>query len=385
MNGMSRPRLFGAVLLLCTAGALGYAAHVALGRQAALARSADDAALAPSAQPAPAAAAQGQRVGEGVTPSATSITAIPPLAAGSAAPRLLYRSTAPGDSYGSVMLASLAAASEPPDSAAPSARRTPLRCERVHFAAGRGLCLQAKRGVLTTYTARLFNAAFETTGSYALAGPPSRARVSPDGRLAAMTVFVAGHGYSSGDFTTRTSVIDAHTGRPLVDDLESFAVTKDGMPFKESNFNFWGVTFARDAQRFYATLGSGQRRWLVEGDLAARRMRVIHEAVECPSLSPDNRRIAFKRRIAGEAGGRIVWQLQVLDLASGQETALRRETRNVDDQVEWLDDAHLAYALPDDPAQAGAASSTWSLAADGSADPQRLWPYAFSPTVLRGP
>ncbi|HSI61344.1 MAG TPA: hypothetical protein VLA16_27545, partial [Ideonella sp.] len=346
----NRAWLFAAVVGLCAAGAAGYAAHVALRREAAA-----------TAAPAHAAAAR-PVTALGTAPGTTA--------------RLLYRSTALGETYGRVMLAELGPAGA-------QHKLTPLQCERVHFAAGHGVCLQAKRGVITTYQARLFNAAFELTQRYELAGPPSRARVSPDGRLAAMTVFVSGHGYSNGDFTTRTSVIDAHSGRAVVDDLESFSVTRDGAPFKAANFNFWGVTFARDANRFYATLGSGEQRYLVEGDLAARRMRVVHDAVECPSLSPDNRRIAFKRRLGSDSGGRVTWRLYVLDLASATETALQRETRNVDDQVEWLNDDEIVYALPDDSASSSAATSSWALAADGSAEPRPLLPFAFSPAVLR--
>ena len=34
-------------------------------------------------------------------------------------------------------------------------------------------------------------------------------------------------------------------------------MTKDGQPFSNQNFNFWGVTFADDDDHFYASLGSG--------------------------------------------------------------------------------------------------------------------------------
>ena len=34
---------------------------------------------------------------------------------------------------------------------------TPLACERLHYAAGRGICLEAKRGALTSYHAHLFD------------------------------------------------------------------------------------------------------------------------------------------------------------------------------------------------------------------------------------
>ena len=93
--------------------------------------------------------------------------------------------------------------------------------------------------------------------------------------------------------------------RELVDqamtDLETFTVTRDGKPFKSVDFNFWGVTFRQEPGLFYATLASGGHTYLIEGDAVARTARVIRDAVECPSLSPDNRRLAFKHLERGVA------------------------------------------------------------------------------------
>ena len=63
---------------------------------------------------------------------------------------------------------------------------------------------------------------------------------------------------------------------------------------------------------------------------------------ECPSLSPDGTRVAYKKR-GDRATGE--WRLAVLDLATGKETLLA-ERRSVDDQVEWLDDDRILYGLP---------------------------------------
>src|SRR6185503_8531147 len=146
-----------------------------------------------------------------------------------------------------------------------------------------------------------------------LPGIPSRARISPDGRLGSVTAFVTGHSYADpGTFSTRTTILDMAHGRKLAD-LEDFAVTRDGRPFKSIDFNFWGVTFARDGNTFYATLASGGRNYLIRGSVRARAAAVIHEGVECPSLSPDNTSIAFKKRIGGSAGW---WQIAILDLAT---------------------------------------------------------------------
>jgi hypothetical protein len=196
-----------------------------------------------------------------------------------------------------------------------------------------------------------------------------------------MTVFVSGHSYAEGAFSTHTTIVDTASGEQVAD-LEQLTVLRDGERFESPDFDFWGVTFARDSNRFYATLGTGGKTYLVAGDLAARQMTVLREGVECPSLSPDETRIAFKKQTG--SGGTALWQVAVLDLATLSETVLSTETHNVDDQVEWLDDGHLLYGLPAAPAPAGAVTNVWSLATDGSGPPQLLASGAWSPAVIRG-
>jgi hypothetical protein len=207
--------------------------------------------------------------------------------------------------------------------------------------------------------------------------------MSPDGKLAAMTVFISGHSYSSPGFSTRTSIVDVTTGEMLIEDLEQFRVLHDGRSVKAADFNFWGVTFARKGGRFYATLGTAGKRYLVEGDVAERTMRVVHDNAECPSLSPDNRRIAFKRRRGDGDQGQSGWKVQVLDLTSMTELPANRETRDVDDQVEWLNDDEIVYAMPDNPTVGAAVMNLWSLRIDGSSPPKLLVPLASSPTAIR--
>jgi hypothetical protein len=248
------------------------------------------------------------------------------------------------------------------------------------MAAGRGICLWAQRGMFTTFHASLFGEDLQPRQTIDLAGIPSRARVSPDGRYAAFTVFVTGHSYAGGAFSTKTSIVDAASGAVVLDDLEQLTVLRDGAPIQAPDFNFWGVTFAQESNRFYATLATGGQTSLIEGDIAARQARVIHDNVECPSLSPDNSRVAFKRR--GTRDGHVVWQIVVLDLATRAETPLALEARSVDDQVEWLDDRAILYALPAAEGAAGLAD-VWMLAADGTQPPRLLLPAAESPAVLR--
>lgn len=103
-----------------------------------------------------------------------------------------------------------------------------------------------------------------------------------------------------------------------------------------------GVTFADDGDTFYATAASGSRTWLVRGSMSARTMTAIHDTAECPSLSPDETRVAYKKDVGD---GVPDWRIAVLDLASGVETVLPEE-RSVDDQVVWVDDGTLLYGMP---------------------------------------
>jgi len=242
-----------------------------------------------------------------------------------------------------------------------------LACARVYFAGGRGLCLAtAETGV--SYEATIFDSSLRPQGELPLSGLPSRARVSGDGRYGATTVFVNGHEYlSSGGFSTVTTLVDMGSGEEL-GNLESFEVTKDGRRFESPDFNFWGVTFAEDPDRFYATLRTGGEYYLVEGDVEEQTMRVLRDGVECPSLSPDGTRIAFKSRIGEENR----WRLKVLDL----ETLMAHpvaERRTIDDQPEWLDEANLVYSDGLD---------VFTVPADGSGPSRLVVRDATSPVSL---
>jgi hypothetical protein len=297
------------------------------------------------------------------------------LASVTRAPHVSFLSTAVGETYGKVAVAPLDAPDGP-------RYASELQCERVAFAAGTGLCLgnNIVGGFVSSYNGYTFDEAYQPRHTFQQVGIPSRVRLAPDGRRGAWTVFVTGDSYAGVGFSTRSVLLDTTNG-VVLGDLEQFAVTKDGVPFHAVDFNFWGVTFARDGNRFYATLGTGGKIYLVEGDVDARTARVVYEGVECPAISPDNTRLAFKKRHA--SGGRVTWSLAVLDLATLTETPLG-ETRSIDDQVEWLDDEHVTYALAEDTGPARTtATSIWVLPVDGSAPPRVLVPQAYSPAIVR--
>lgn len=240
---------------------------------------------------------------------------------------LLVRHTALDGSFGVASVERLGAAGG-------ERRATPLRCDRVDFAGERGVCLTTDR-FYTTHSVMVFDSEFAPLHRLPLHGVPSRVRVAPNGRLAAVTVFVSGHSYADEGFSTETSIVDTYSGERRVANLEELEVRRDGVRLRAADFNFWGVTFAADSDRFYATLGTGGAVYLIEGRVSTRQADVVLEGIECPSLSPDQTRIAFKKRVPLAIG--FGWRLHVMHLRSHAVTALA-ELRSVDDQVEWLDD-----------------------------------------------
>ncbi|MET8119475.1 hypothetical protein [Micromonospora sp. NPDC005189] len=247
-----------------------------------------------------------------------------------------------------------------------------LECLRVYAAAGTGVCL--KPDSPWTYQVVVLDAALRQTRTLSVPGLPNRARVSASGRMVSWTTFVGGDSYTASGFSTRTGILDTATGA-TVDSLEEFAITRDGRSYRSPDANYWGVTFTADDNHFYATMSTGGKRYLVRGDVAARTVETMRENVECPSLSPDGTRIAFKEAIdADPAKG---WRLSVLDLATMRVTATA-ETASVDDQAAWLDDATLAYTLRQDDGR----PDVWSVPADGSGPPKLVIPGAESPSPL---
>jgi hypothetical protein len=243
------------------------------------------------------------------------------------------------------------------------------KCERVDLAAARGLCLGTPGP--TGFKAKIIDGGLQEIGSVRLAGVPSRTRISPDGRYGGVTSFVTGHSYADvGEFSTAATIIDLQRGEKVADLEKDFTITVDGKPATARDRNFWGITFSRDGDRFYATMATGGKTYLIEASLKRRTGRAIHENVECPSLSPDETRIAYKKAVGQNPP---VWRFHVLDLATGRETPLA-EPEPLDDQIEWLDDGHVLYR---------SGESTWTMPADGSGAPKRWLAGADSPAVVR--
>jgi hypothetical protein len=255
----------------------------------------------------------------------------------------------------------------------PGARSaTPMTCQRVYRAGGTTVCLRLA-GPGPTYAAEVSRDG-AVVRTVPLPGVPSRAKVSASGRVVSWTSFVTGDSYLvPGGFSTRTGFLDLGTDAP-VESLEGFTALVDGRPHAAQDVNYWGLTVGADDRTFYATLASGGYTWLVKGDLVDRRLESLRRDAECPSLSPDGTKVAYKKRI-GRLGP---WELAVLDLKTGEERRLPG-TAGVDDQATWLDDDRLAFAaVPKDAKLA----SIHVVPADGSAAAVIVIPDATSPSPV---
>ncbi len=281
----------------------------------------------------------------------------------------MFRNSAIGAEYGFVSVVPLS------DPGGPRGFTT-LACDRVFATVTQTLCLSSERGIATTYSAKVVTDATGATRAIPLTGSPSRARLSDDGTLSATTSFVAGDSYAATNFSTRTVVTHLTSGSSQ--DLEDFRLIDQDTQIAPSDRNFWGVTFAGDDDHFYVTVAFAGTTHLARGSLLQRTVETVRSDAECPSLSPDGTRVAYKKRGDRARGD---WRLTVLDLATGRETQLS-EARSVDDQVEWLDNSRLLYGVPAEGTEAGE-SNVWVVNADGTGAPSILVPKAWSPAVVR--
>jgi hypothetical protein len=279
--------------------------------------------------------------------------------------RLLFRNEAPGPDHGKVASVSL---TDPL-----GARRiSSMRCDRFYSSAGNGFCLADAPGPLPSAIAVFTGSDLTELKRVEVAGVPNRAKLSADGRMASWTTFVTGDSYAqTGTFSTRTAILDREQDQ-LTSNMENIPLIVAGRRHRSDDVNFWGVTFATGNRTFFATVATGGQTHLLQGDFEAWEAHTLRENVECPSLSPDGRRIAFKKRIAQD--GARPWHEHVLDLATMTETPLA-ESRSIDDQVIWLDDTTIAYALPGEHAP-----DIWAVPADGTGTPRLLVRYASSPS-----
>jgi hypothetical protein len=276
-------------------------------------------------------------------------------------PHLIFQNVIRGDDYAKTSLVPL-------DSPGGMRLTTGLICERVHFAAGHGICLTAEHGAESHYFAALFGADFVPTSRVPLDGAPTFARVSPDGRMAAASFQTSPPEEEAPFAPSETWLLDTQSGQ-VVADLADFQLLRDSVQVTEPEVDYWGVTFKRDSNGFYASVRFGGNIYLVEGNIAAKRLVVLNGGLSAPSLSPDGTRVAYASLVSSIGP---TWRFHVLDLTSMVDTALS-ETRSIDDQMEWLDNDELLYGL---------ATDVWRVAADGSGQPSPFLFGGLSPAVV---
>jgi hypothetical protein len=268
--------------------------------------------------------------------------------------------------------------------------RTPvnLGCSRVHVAYGGELvCLTqskpGKPGKFTPNTTYLYSPAMAQLASFErpVSNMPSRARISADGQYLATTTFTSGHSYlgvGGTQFSTET-IISKRADGATAQDIQKWAISWKGQPVTALDLNLWGVTFdPRQSDRFFVTVYFKGTPYLGEGSVAKRAINVLRPNVECPSLSPDGQRIAFKRRVSATA-----WAPAILELATQKERVIQ-VPNSVDDQIEWLDDHTIVYEVSNTPLFDTPKFDLYMVDLSAAQPKQVLWlDDARSPTFVR--
>lgn len=316
---------------------------------------------------------------EATQPTSTRVpqtpTAVPeptgPAQPVAAAGEVVFVNRVPGDDYGRLGIRHT------------DGTRTLLdrRCLRVHVNAGNGVCLSQDDALVPAYTTTFFAADDpyqQELKSYSSA-LPSRARISPDGSLSTVTAFISGVSYAdiSGETTTIVTIDEIET-RARLRGANQLEVLSDVEKYSNLNSKYWGLTFA-DNDEFYITGFFGETPEIMIGSLDTMTVTPLGRDGSCPSLSPDGKTLVYKA--SREEGG---FDLVAVDLATDTMWQLG-ETRSVDDQVEWLDNDTILYALHpeggDTPVQPE--FDIWVLDIAEGSEPELFLPNADSPAAIR--
>lgn len=250
-------------------------------------------------------------------------------------------------------------------------------CDRLHVQGSVGLCLDGPIG-LGRYDVDVidFTSADLPILEHDVGVLPSRARVAADQRWASATMFASGTSYQDvGAFATYVTVTGlAPDDGPTVL-LDRFALNQSDpshTAFPDDR-NYWGISWGENGD-FWVTAGSDAAVELLTGRADTRELFTTGIAGSCPSLSPDGETLVYKR--TRPDGG---FDLVARTLRTGAERMLD-ESHSVDDQVEWLDNDTILYALHQgDPTVSQPEFDIWALDVTPGAAPVLFLPNANSP------
>lgn len=253
-------------------------------------------------------------------------------------------------------------------------------CMRVHLNADHGVCVSNNDGIIPTFTTTFFEAVDPQVEikSYPSA-LPSRARISPDGTFSAVTAFVTGSSYADiGGETTTIVTIDEIDSSRLLRGTAQFVIDSDEDRFDNLDPQYWGITFA-DENEFYITGFYGEAPEVMRGWIEEQTLEPTGLVGSCPSLSPDGKTLVYK-----EMQDDGSFELVAVDLETNESWKLG-ETRSADDQVEWLDNDTILYALHPEGGDNAVQPEfdIWMLDIAEGSEPELFLPNADSPAVVR--
>lgn len=318
---------------------------------------------------------------EATQPVATKVprtpTAVPeptgPVQPVAAPGEVMFVNRVPGDDYGRLGIRHT------------DGTRTLLerRCLRVHVNSGNAVCLSGDDGLVPSYTTTFFAAddPYQTELKSYASALPSRARISPDGSLSTVTAFISGTSYADISGETSTIVtIDEIEGRARLRGANQLTVEADDDKYLNLDSQYWGLTFA-DNDEFYITGFFGEGPEIMRGSLDSMTVAPIGRDGSCPSLSPDGKTLVYKA--SRDDGG---FDLVAVDIDTDTMWQLG-ETRSVDDQVEWLDNDTILYAVHPEGGDTAVQPEfdLWMLDIAPDSEPELFLPNADSPATVRAP
>ena len=133
--------------------------------------------------------------------------------------------------------------------------------------------------------------------------------------------------------------------------------------------SYWGVTFGADSNRFYATVRSDEKTYLVEGDVAKGEVRLLRET---------SRTLRSRRTRPGSPSRS--WSTQTVPPGACRYSIWRRPSKPrsrkpaaLTTSAEWLDNGHVLYAVGQD---------LWTVPSDGTGSPGLFLRHGLSPAVV---